>query len=203
MTKSEPTNNQYSDPSHKSFQDGVKLAEYAKKHSEHRHLLGRVDKEIEKHRDKHFNLMKDSMQKVLLGSQVHKERIERSADHLEHLHRLKAGVMSVVEESVTTAICNDKSEHDILTDAMDTLLGYQDGQLICEKKGDVTMITHRDKNIGHVRHNGSNYSSFVVASGYKEPQYLGVHNSLEDAVAELAKFHNLKVPKKVTPDPIH
>jgi hypothetical protein len=132
------TESKFDDLNHPSFKRGVELGKYYSGQGDdtYKNFLKRTDTEIEQHQDKHFNLMKDNMEKVLLGSQVAREKIERSADHLEHLHRLRAGMRSVVSESVEKAPLTEMTEPQLLTAAMDSLLAGQTGSLLFEDSKD-------------------------------------------------------------------
>jgi hypothetical protein len=132
------SDSKFDDAEHPSFKRGVELGKFYSNHGQdtHQNFLGRIDKEITQHQDKHFNLMKDNMEKVLKGSQVTKEKIDRSADHLEHLHRLRAGMRSVVSESVEELPLTEKTEPQILTDAIDYMMGRADVSLVSEDSDD-------------------------------------------------------------------
>jgi hypothetical protein len=94
-----------------------------------------------------------------------------------------------------------KTEPQLIAEAINSIFNIDTdidaGELILEAKGDVTKVIHNNRHLGSIRDNGDNsHTLFVVHSGYKNPQYMGVHKTQEDALKELGKFHNMKKPIK-------
>lgn len=98
-----------------------------------------------------------------------------------------------------------KTEQQIIAEAINFYVGETDDAqaVVLEAEGDVTRVLHRDRHVGSIRDNGSNFSLFVVASGYKDPQFLGIHKTHEDALKELGKFHNIRNLEKGKVHDVH
>ena len=82
-----------------------------------------------------------------------------------------------------------KSDQDIILEAIDAL--FDPVEVILEAKGEVTKVVKGGTTLGHIRDNGGNFTLFVNGAGEKD-RYMGVHNTHDDALKELGRFHNMK-----------
>jgi tRNA G18 (ribose-2'-O)-methylase SpoU len=136
----------------------------------------------------------DELTTALNDKSQNVQRAARSALRLKSLYREKSKNRKV--EECKNPPMSKKTEQEIIDESINSYVGETDDaqDFVLEAKDNITHVVHRNKHIGSIRDNGSNFSLFVVHSGYKDPQFLGVHKTKEDALKELGKFHNIKNP---------